>query len=255
MLDWLVMSNQTYASSSSLDLYSSLDSVTNELDLNILRKIILSAGAKVPEEHAVNYFKETLQRRVQDLGQSPELAKLINLLRAINLALSTRKAADVDLSNTIYAVDTVSQVSKYIIASLTRAKSTIATILDQVKSKPKETSSIVQEKTTIFDNMKRIFHLTRLLQEYARIVGPTVDEAIQAEELSKTLTALASPFIQFLQSALLSGKAQNNAVLNMTTEFIAAFCSILSRYQQVDTTKRVLAAIWFVYTLVYSTGK
>ncbi|KAK4518451.1 BHLH domain-containing protein [Mucor velutinosus] len=254
MLDWLVMSNQTYASSSSLDLYSSLDSVTNELDLNILRKIILSAGAKVPEEHAVNYFKETLQRRVQDLGQSPELAKLINLLRAINLALSTRKAADVDLSNTIYAVDTVSQVSKYIIASLTRAKSTIATILDQVKSKPKETSSIVQEKTTIFDNMKRIFHLTRLLQEYARIVGPTVDEAIQAEELSKTLTALASPFIQFLQSALLSGKAQNNAVLNMTTEFIAAFCSILSRYQQVDTTKRVLAAIWFVYTLVYSTG-
>lgn len=79
--------------------------------------------------------------------------------------------------------------------------------------------------------------------------------AIQAEELSKTLTALASPFIQFLQSALLSAKAQNGVVLNMTTEFIAAFCSILSRYQQVDATKRVLAAIWFVYTLVYNTGK
>lgn len=40
----------------------------------------------------------------------------------------------------------------------------------------------------------------------------------------------------------------------MTTEFIAAFCSILSRYQQVDATKRVLAAIWFVYSLVYKTG-
>lgn len=40
----------------------------------------------------------------------------------------------------------------------------------------------------------------------------------------------------------------------MTTEFIAAFCSILSRYQQVETTKRVLAAIWFVYSLVLNTG-
>lgn len=254
MLDWLVASNQTYASSSSIDVYASLDSVTNELDLNILRKIIPSAGAKVPEKHAVGYLKETLQRRVHDLGQSPDLTKLINLMRAINMTLSTRKAADVDLSHIVYAVDTVSQVSKYIITSLTRAKSTIATILDQVKGKPQETSSIIQEKTAIFDNMKRIFHLTRLLQEYARIVGPAVDEAIEAEEVSKTLTALASPFIQFLQSALLSEKAQHGVVLNMTTEFIAAFCSVLSRYQQVDTTKRVLAAIWFVYTLVYSTG-
>lgn len=67
------------------------------------------------------------------------------------------------------------------------------------------------------------------------------------------MTDLASPFIQFLQSALLDS-SQNNHVLNMTTEFIAAFCSILSRYQQVETTKRVLAAIWFVYTLVLNTG-
>lgn len=257
MLDWLVMSHQAYAANnSSVDVYNSLESVTNQLDLNILRKIIMSAGAKVPEEHAVNYFKETLQRRVQDLASSPQLAKLINLLKAINLALSTRKAADVDLSNVIYAVETVSQVSKYIITSLTRAKGTITTILDQVKSKPDETRCIIQERAAIFANMKRIFHLTRLLQEYARMVGPTVDQAIEAEALSKTLTELASPFIQFLQSALVSdNKAQQGGiVLNMTTEFIAAFCSILSRYQQVDATKRVLAAIWFVYTLVYSTG-
>lgn len=68
------------------------------------------------------------------------------------------------------------------------------------------------------------------------------------------MTDLASPFIQFLQSALLSENSENVAVLNMTTEFIAAFCSILSRYQQVETTKRVLAAIWFVYSLVLNTG-
>lgn len=67
------------------------------------------------------------------------------------------------------------------------------------------------------------------------------------------MTDLASPFIQFLQSALVDS-SEDNDVLNMTTEFIAAFCSILSRYQQVETTKRVLAAIWFVYTLVLNTG-
>jgi hypothetical protein len=59
--------------------------------------------------------------------------------------------------------------------------------------------------------------------------------------------------IQLLQSTL-TENAKNDAVLDMTTEFIAAFCSILSRYQQVDTTKRVMAALWFVYTLVYKTG-
>lgn len=78
---------------------------------------------------------------------------------------------------------------------------------------------------------------------------------IAAQELSKTLTNLASPFIQFLQATLSSKELENNAVLQMTTDFIAAFCSILQRYQQVDTTKRVLAAIWFVYSLVYQTGK
>lgn len=179
MLDWLVMSYQNWNSNNSeesINVLNSLESVTNDLDLNILRKIILSAGAKIPEEHSVNYFKDTLNRRVEDLGQSPVLAKLINLLRAINLALGSRKAADVDLSNVVYAVDTISRVSKYIITSLTRAKATIATILDQVKSNPKQTSEIIQDKSTIFDNIKRIFHLTRLLQEYARIVGPTVDE-------------------------------------------------------------------------------
>ncbi|KAI8636630.1 Urb2/Npa2 family-domain-containing protein [Parasitella parasitica] len=257
MLDWLVTSCRKWSSINSEDVvktFNSLENITDELDLNILRKIISNAGAKQPAEQSVRYFKETLERRVQDLGESPVLAKLINILRAINLALSGRKTADVDLSNIVYAVDTVSRVSQYIITSLTRAKATIATISDQVKNNPEQTHHIIQEKATIFENFKRIFHLTRLLQEYARIVGPAVDQAIEAKELSNTLTALASPFIQFLQSALLSKKAQNEVVLNMTTEFIAAFCSILPRYQQVDATKRVLAAIWFVYTLVFKTG-
>ncbi|CEP18278.1 hypothetical protein [Parasitella parasitica] len=257
MLDWLVISHQKW---SYIDLkdtantFSSLENVTNELDLNILRKIILNAGAKQPMEQSVKYLEETSKRRVQKLGQSPVLNKSINLLRAINLTLSGRKTSDFNLSSIVYAVDTVSIISKYIITSLTRAKTTIDTISEQVKSSPEQTFHIIQEERAIFDNIKRTFHLTRLLQEYARIVGPTIDQAIEAEKLSSTLMALASPFIQFLQSALRSGKVQNDHLLNTTTEFIAAFCSILSRYQQTDATKRVLAAIWFVYTLVYNTG-
>lgn len=73
--------------------------------------------------------------------------------------------------------------------------------------------------------------------------------------MSISLTALASPFIEFLQSTLLAKDSDHSDVLHMTTEFIAAFCSILSRYQKVETTKRVLAAIWYVYSLVLRTGK
>lgn len=79
--------------------------------------------------------------------------------------------------------------------------------------------------------------------------------AIFAEKISLTLTALASPFLEFLQFTLSIDDFENSIVLDMTTEFIAAFCSILSRYQKVETTKRVLAAIWFVYSLVLGTGK
>jgi hypothetical protein len=76
---------------------------------------------------------------------------------------------------------------------------------------------------------------------------------IEAETLSKALTGLASPLVQLLQ-ATLTEDTKNDAILDMATEFIAAFCSILSRYQQVDTTKRVMAALWFVYSLVYKNG-
>lgn len=76
---------------------------------------------------------------------------------------------------------------------------------------------------------------------------------IEAETLSKALIELDSPLIQLLKSTP-TESAINDALLDMTTEFIGAFCSIISRYQQADTTKRVMGALWFVYTLVYKTG-
>ncbi|GAA5808334.1 hypothetical protein MFLAVUS_001724 [Mucor flavus] len=257
VLDWIISSAQNWPTEASTNIeavQNSLEHITNKLDLNILRRVIMGAGAKSPDAHSISYMQNALQQRVEGLDKNASkntLTKVINLLNAINSVLVNRKQADVDLTNIVYATEYISKISKYINSSLQDAKSEISSILEEVKVD--EQSSFVDKHKSKFETIKHIFHITRLLQDYARIVGPSVDEVISAENLSKTLTDLASPFIQFLQSALLDS-SQNNHVLNMTTEFIAAFCSILSRYQQVETTKRVLAAIWFVYTLVLNTG-
>ncbi|KAI9477719.1 MAG: Urb2/Npa2 family-domain-containing protein [Benjaminiella poitrasii] len=243
ILDWLISFNTVRS--------HSLEYITNELDLNILRRIILNASVKEPEEHSVKYFKDILDQRTKDLNKdisSISLSKLTNLLHAINLALTNRKTAktEVDIdSNIAYAVNTISKISQFSISYVERIKSTITEMLRENNV----ANQIIQENQYTFDCMKKVFHLTRLLQEYARIVGPSIDDVISAKELSKALTVLASPFIRFLQCTRL---LENEVILNMTTEFIAAFCSILSRYQQMDMTKHVLASIWFVFSLVYN---
>ncbi|KAI7907434.1 Urb2/Npa2 family-domain-containing protein [Cokeromyces recurvatus] len=243
ILNWLISFNKQSS--------NSLEQTTNELDLNVLRKIILNASIKTPEEHSLKYFKDVLNQRTKVLNKDISLThlnKLINLVNAINLVLANRKSTiEINLNNIIHVTDTISKVSQFVISYLNDTKNTISIILE----KDNITNQVLQEYKHTFECMKRVFHLTRLLQEYARIVGPNVDEVISAKELSKTLTALASPFIQFLQCTLLS---ENKVVLDMTTEFIAAFCSILSRYQQIDMTKHVLASIWFLFSLVYNTG-
>ncbi|KAI7891608.1 Urb2/Npa2 family-domain-containing protein [Mucor mucedo] len=260
VLNWLVSSNQIWPVEGSKELENvrnSLEQITNELDFSILRKIIMSASTKVPDVQSISYLQTAMTQRVKELAKDvPKIAlgKIINLIKAINNVLINRKSNEVDLTDVIYATDTISEVSKFITLSLQDAKSSISTILSEFKDEPSKKADVIAEHKSKFDSIKHIFHITRLLQDYARIVGPDVDEVISAESLSKTLTELASPFIQFLQSALLLNNSENITVLNMTTEFIAAFCSILSRYQQVETTKRVLAAIWFVYSLVLNTG-
>ncbi|KAI8087792.1 Urb2/Npa2 family-domain-containing protein [Gilbertella persicaria] len=252
-LDWFVSSQQQWKSQER-EALDSLERVTNKLDQHILRKMIMNAGSKTPDEHSLTYLQDTLRQRVVGLEKNDQkvtLTKLINLLSAINSVLANSKSSEVDLSNAVYAVNALSQISSYITCSLNKAKKIVSSILEQVTKANQSEAQIIADHEGTFEQIKLVFNLTRLVQEYARIVGPTVDEAIGIEKLSKTLTDLASPFIQFLQSALQFNKS---AVLHMTTEFIAAFCSILTRYQQIDSTKRVLAAVWFVYSLVFKTG-
>lgn len=76
----------------------------------------------------------------------------------------------------IYATDTISEVSKFITLSLQDAKSSISTILSEFKDEPSKKADVIAEHKSKFDSIKHIFHITRLLQDYARIVGPDVDE-------------------------------------------------------------------------------
>lgn len=95
-MDWLVSSNQIWSAGDDTELENalvSLDHVTNELDLNICRRVIMNASAKTPDAHSVTYLEQTLKQRTESLDNNASkasLRKLINLIKAINLVLSNR---------------------------------------------------------------------------------------------------------------------------------------------------------------------
>lgn len=73
----------------------------------------------------------------------------------------------------------MSKISHYVITSLEEAKASISSILEHVKQEScTEKASIIAQHKSEFESIKYVFHLTRLLQEYARIVGPQVDEGM-----------------------------------------------------------------------------
>lgn len=96
VLNWLVSSGQNWPLEGSKELENvknSLDHITNELDLSILRRVIMSAGAKTPDAHSVSYLQDTLNQRVEGLTKAASnttLGKIINFLKAINNVLTNR---------------------------------------------------------------------------------------------------------------------------------------------------------------------
>lgn len=92
IMSWLISSNDLWPSEGKL-LKNSLETVTNELDVNVLRRIVVSAGVKNPDVPSTTYFEQTLKQRVEALDQyasESTLWKIINLLNAINAVLSNR---------------------------------------------------------------------------------------------------------------------------------------------------------------------
>lgn len=96
VLNWIVSSGQKWPMEGDKDvetLKNSLEHITNKLDLNILRRVIMGAGAKTPDAQSVTYLKNTLKQRVEGLDENASkntLEKIINLLNAINSVLSNR---------------------------------------------------------------------------------------------------------------------------------------------------------------------
>lgn len=96
ILSWLVSSSDLWPSEEKEDwklLKNSLETITNELDVNVLRRIVMSAGVKNPDVQSMTYFDQTLKQRVEALDQHASkstLWRVINLLNAINTVLSNR---------------------------------------------------------------------------------------------------------------------------------------------------------------------
>jgi hypothetical protein len=92
--------------------------------------------------------------------------------------LKYRKFNSIDLTNVAYASDAMSKISEYIISSLEEAKVSISSMLIQVKESSDEKAKYVAQYKPKFESIRHVFYLTRLLQDYARIVGPDVDEGM-----------------------------------------------------------------------------
>lgn len=96
ILNWLISTGDIWPSEGSKDLNqiaNSLQYVTNEFDLNILRKVMSSASGKNPDVHSTEYLQETLKQRVAPLGKTASynsLEKAITLLKATNITLANR---------------------------------------------------------------------------------------------------------------------------------------------------------------------
>lgn len=80
------------------------------------------------------------------------------------------------MTNIIYATEYMAKISQHVVYCLEEAKSFVSKLLVSIKENVKKLPEIIVQNKLKFENIKLIFHLTRLSQEYARIVGPDVDE-------------------------------------------------------------------------------
>ena len=79
---------------------------------------------------------------------------------------------------------------------------------------------------------------------------------VDSAALSRVMVALASPCTTLLQRSLRSlSSTERSGTMKMITAFVSSLCKTLSRYQHVYVTERVFAVIWFIYSLVYGSGK
>ncbi|KAI9014519.1 Urb2/Npa2 family-domain-containing protein [Phycomyces nitens] len=251
---------------------SFLKKLTLDTNKNVLSTVISIAGGRSNGATYSAYFEQILKLSIESLKKhdrvctiSPNIwvssimETLNNYLRNRASSLSHNKIS-VDINDTIYATKDISSIGSYVIKALGKTKEEISAMLELLQKieDEDEQNKVIMAFTTEFTKANYIFVMAHLLQDYVHIIGTAAESVVDTVELSKKLVAVSSPFIQFMQVSLRPSTLLNpelkSEVLNMTTAFIAAFCMTLSRYQQIQTTKRVIAVIWFVYSMVSKSG-
>ncbi|KAL0077627.1 Urb2/Npa2 family-domain-containing protein [Phycomyces blakesleeanus] len=276
-LNWFVHSINELPTNNDLSVMkqlSSLKKLTSDVNRDVLSLMLSHTGKKSQDASASDYVEQILKLSVEPLKKHDKTRTIgasiwmTSIIETLNSYIRTRVSSlvhnkmhsSLDINDTVYASKTIASVGCYVIESLDKAKEEVSEMLELVRiiEDENEQNKIIMDFTTEFIKANHVLVLAHLLQDYVHNIGSAAESVVDTAQLSKKLVTLSSPFIQFMQaslrpSTLLSAELKTE-VLNMTTAFIAAFCMTLSRYQQVHTTKRVIAVIWFVYSMVSKSG-
>lgn len=157
----------------------------------------------------------------------------------------------------MFAANAISRISSVINSNLQEFKKQLAL--------SRETQSAI----SFLD--RKMFVLATLLQRYAALFNDerankgnestwsvifadilTCQQTTVAQTaiLTQNLTALASPLVQCLQQC----PSANLELSNLVANFVASLCNSLAQYNRAGVTERLLAVIWFIYSLALKTG-
>ncbi|KAI7866844.1 Urb2/Npa2 family-domain-containing protein [Spinellus fusiger] len=272
-LYWFVQSVNEWTvsiSTGTRKVLSCLQNITTEIDQDILSTAWSLAGNKSNDMRASTYVEGILKQCITSLDSSTGFYNAstcswaISILEVTNKYLRShnKKNTTMDPEEVVYSSQVVSRIGTYVITALKKIQIEISALLERLEAanSDDEQNQMVLSFIPEFTKTKHVLTMTYLLQDYAHALVhyDSIYTVVDITQVSKSLVVASSPFIQFMQmslrpSTLLDSELKRD-VLNITTSFITAFCTTLSRYQQLHTTKRVVAVIWFVYTMVSNSG-
>jgi hypothetical protein len=70
----------------------------------------------------------------------------------------------------------VAVVSEHLDTMLQNTKTTISKLTKQIGNKKEDTDDILSGHIYEFNNIKQVLQLTRLIQTYAKMIGPDIDQ-------------------------------------------------------------------------------
>lgn len=143
--------------------------------------------------------------------------------------------------------------------------------LEKFGSLMKEKDVDDMSKIPSLDSQSQVLTVASLLLQHAQLLGSAADKgslykvkkaldfllslksAVDSTRLSENLVSLASPITRYLQLTTRSNSI-NSDIVELITAFVQSLCTALSQHKSVYITERVFAIVWFVYSILTSTG-